>query len=1161
MDTPELTRNYDKRDLEGDADFRESRFEDDNEWDSNDLKKQRSNKLLRNNAADMEEHSSRLRKFSGDVSEGRKIYGNPGQESTPDDDDYMTTRLSCSLISRKNTEGGSEMGTLEDYEGADFDRSEKNRDDDNNLSSLKMTYSSPGYDNFESKERSKVDPPLEGEDEKVQDRDSRYSDRSSRLHNEQERNITRISRWDDMDTVRKVDVSYMDRSDPWNGKSSEHGNFRERTSDFRNEPGQYKGRVVVSSVEKGDGFSSREGKKGDMERKRGRTETDDGDHKEATRNREAKSEMIRDIKQTNARDRSPTLVADVESQRHNGKSYIEIVEKLKHPGDAAYGSRDEVESMEHSDEDTNARMRDKYGRAGRYMRRSQSPGGSRRYPKDFDDRDQGQSESDTERNTAPKGNEWAKDYRDDRTSKGKDATWNNRSMEWEGSKDYWRNQSKQEAKDLNEFDNSREWEFQRHEPGKVDNDKLHNFPGYKKDHRTRSDGGRFDNSDSIEIKPNKSLDFVSDGFISTFHGRRAEIGSQQDSSGAAIDEEWCYQTDSRDKVGYDGSSDLQEKFHDDVGSPMDQSSQGGKGRGQKGIIISNRTGQGQNIGGFPPPFVNNPALSSFNRNPQQGQKGIKNARGGRARMSGREGNRGGLPMHMMGPPFGHLGLPPGNIQPMGPSMPHSAGPLGPGVFLPPFAGPLAWPGARVLDMNLLAAPPNLPPIPPPSQAGPRFVPNLGAGSNQIMFFNQPGAGRINPNIPGSGFNSMGPNARETSIDKAPPGWGQSRASVTSGKAPSRGEQNDYSQNFVDTGMRPQNFIRELELTSVVEDYPKLRELIQRKDEIVIKSASPPMYQKCDLHEFNLGPEFFGTKFDVILVDPPWEEYVHRAPGITDHIEYWTFEEIQNLKIEAIADTPSFIFLWVGDGAGLEQGRQCLKKEHCLMGIKGTVRRSTDGHIIHANIDTDIIIAEEPSDGSTKKPDDMYRIIEHFALGRRRLELFGEDHNIRPGWLTLGKGLTSSNFNADAYIKSFADKDGKVWQGGGGRNPPPDAPHLVATTPEIEGLRPKSPLQKSQQSPSISLMSSSGNRRPLGSSPPNPQNSSQPMTNHEASTSDPGATASQWLSSMGGFRELEGGMPFTDDKNEGFSLGASTVGQVIGDHVEFDPHRAVNINSM
>ena len=34
------------------------------------------------------------------------------------------------------------------------------------------------------------------------------------------------------------------------------------------------------------------------------------------------------------------------------------------------------------------------------------------------------------------------------------------------------------------------------------------------------------------------------------------------------------------------------------------------------------------------------------------------------------------------------------------------------------------------------------------------------------------------------------------------------------------------------------------------------------------------------------------------------------------------------------------------------------KEHCLMGIKGTVRRSTDGDFIHANVDIDLIITEE-----------------------------------------------------------------------------------------------------------------------------------------------------------------------------------------------------------
>lgn len=57
-------------------------------------------------------------------------------------------------------------------------------------------------------------------------------------------------------------------------------------------------------------------------------------------------------------------------------------------------------------------------------------------------------------------------------------------------------------------------------------------------------------------------------------------------------------------------------------------------------------------------------------------------------------------------------------------------------------------------------------------------------------------------------------------------------------------------------------------------------------------------------------------------------------------------------------------------------------------------------------------------GSTAKPEDMYRIVEHFALGRRRLELFGEDHNIRPGWLTVGGGLSSSDFNSEVCLPLF-----------------------------------------------------------------------------------------------------------------------------------------------
>ena len=42
------------------------------------------------------------------------------------------------------------------------------------------------------------------------------------------------------------------------------------------------------------------------------------------------------------------------------------------------------------------------------------------------------------------------------------------------------------------------------------------------------------------------------------------------------------------------------------------------------------------------------------------------------------------------------------------------------------------------------------------------------------------------------------------------------------------------------------------------------------------------------------------------------------------------------------------------------------KEHCLVGLRGDVKRASDSHFIHANIDTDVIVAEEPPLGSKKE---------------------------------------------------------------------------------------------------------------------------------------------------------------------------------------------------
>jgi len=127
-----------------------------------------------------------------------------------------------------------------------------------------------------------------------------------------------------------------------------------------------------------------------------------------------------------------------------------------------------------------------------------------------------------------------------------------------------------------------------------------------------------------------------------------------------------------------------------------------------------------------------------------------------------------------------------------------------------------------------------------------------------------------------------------------------------------------------------------------------------------------------------------------------------------------------------------------------------------VGIKGTVRRNYDGHIIHANVDTDVMLSEESPYGATDKPSELYAIIEHFANGRRRLELFGEDTNIRRGWLTLGASISSSNHEAETWARHFegsCESHNNEW------DPPQILPnHLLGTNPVIESLRPKSPTQ-------------------------------------------------------------------------------------------------------
>lgn len=92
-------------------------------------------------------------------------------------------------------------------------------------------------------------------------------------------------------------------------------------------------------------------------------------------------------------------------------------------------------------------------------------------------------------------------------------------------------------------------------------------------------------------------------------------------------------------------------------------------------------------------------------------------------------------------------------------------------------------------------------------------------------------------------------------------------------------------------------------------YPKQQRLLNLKKASVNQNSLPPSYLPySSLSSLHL------LKFDVILLDPPFSSS-------------FTWDHLQELPIPSLAGDPSFVFLWVGSGAGegLERGREILAK--------------------------------------------------------------------------------------------------------------------------------------------------------------------------------------------------------------------------------------------
>ena len=195
---------------------------------------------------------------------------------------------------------------------------------------------------------------------------------------------------------------------------------------------------------------------------------------------------------------------------------------------------------------------------------------------------------------------------------------------------------------------------------------------------------------------------------------------------------------------------------------------------------------------------------------------------------------------------------------------------------------------------------------------------------------------------------------------------------------------------------------------------------------------PSQWINCDIRNFDCS--ILG-KFDVIMADPPWDIHMDLPYGTLRD------DEMKNLPVRKLQDE-GVIFLWV-TGRATELARDCLElwgytrkeelvwiktnqlqrlirtgrtghwlnhsKEHCLIGIKGNPK-------LNRNLDCDVLVSEVRE--TSRKPDEIYELIERMVPGGRKLELFARAHNRRQGWISLGNQLPGVYFVEKDIIQRF-----------------------------------------------------------------------------------------------------------------------------------------------
>ncbi|QLL32735.1 hypothetical protein HG536_0D02570 [Torulaspora globosa] len=202
----------------------------------------------------------------------------------------------------------------------------------------------------------------------------------------------------------------------------------------------------------------------------------------------------------------------------------------------------------------------------------------------------------------------------------------------------------------------------------------------------------------------------------------------------------------------------------------------------------------------------------------------------------------------------------------------------------------------------------------------------------------------------------------------------------------------------------------------------------------IKVETPRQWIQCDVRKFDFS--ILG-KFSAVVADPAWNIHMNLPYGTCNDVE------LLDLPLNQLQEE-GLLFLWV-TGRAIELGKESLQKwgyqviheiawiktnqlnrtivtgrtghwlnhskEHLLVGLKGKPQW------LNKRLDTDLIVSSTRE--TSRKPDELYGLIERLVgQHARKLEIFGRDHNLRPGWFTIGNQLTGTNIHEPDVKKRY-----------------------------------------------------------------------------------------------------------------------------------------------